>query len=471
MKKILIGGKWVDTNTYLDVINPYTGDLIEKVSKASPENLKEAVESAVKGSKIMRNLTRYRRYEILSKAAEIMLERKDELARTITLESGKPLAFSKGEVSRAYETIVLSAEEAKRLGGEVIPFDAAPTSSDKYCFYIRVPVGIVLAITPFNFPLNLVCHKLGPAIAAGNSVIHKPASKTPLTALILGEILLEAGLPKEALNIVICSAEDAENHLVKNPLIRKISFTGSKIIGERIALNAGLKKLSMELGSNSGVIIDETADINKAVAAVRVGAFGYSGQVCIHCQRAYVHESLYDEFKNKIVDIAKKLVLGDPLHPETDIGPMIDEREIIRVKSWLDEAEKQGAKILCGGEREGFIFKPTIIENVTEEMRIVKDETFGPTLALIKFKDFNDAVNKLNNSSYGLQAGVFTENLRNAYHAIETLDVGGIMINDVPTFRIDLMPYGGLKDSGFGREGPRYAVEEMTEIKCVRFHL
>ena len=272
MKNILIGGKWIDTSNYIEVINPYTGKSIDLVSKASPELLKEAVDSAARGSKIMRSLSRYKRYEILSKTAELMMKRKDELAMTMTLESGKPLAFSKGEVSRAHETIVLSAEEAKRLGGEVIPFDAAPTSMDRYCFYIRVPVGIVLSITPFNFPLNLVCHKIGPAIAAGNSIIHKPASKTPLTSLILGEILLQAGLPKEALNIVICSAEDTEKYLVKNPSIRKISFTGSKIIGERITSNAGLKKISMELGSNSGVIIDENVNIDKAVSAVKMGA-------------------------------------------------------------------------------------------------------------------------------------------------------------------------------------------------------
>lgn len=471
MKNILIGGKWVDTNNYIDIINPYNGDIIDKVSKASSDHLREAVESASRGSKVMRGLTRYRRYEILSKTAELMMERKDEFAKTMALESGKPLSFSKGEVSRAYETVVLAAEEAKRLGGEVIPFDAAPTSSDKYCFYIRVPVGIVLSITPFNFPLNLVCHKIGPAIAAGNSIIHKPASKTPLTSLLLGEILLEAGLPKEALNIVICSSENAETYLVKNPLIRKISFTGSKVVGERIALNAGLKKLSMELGSNSGVIIDENTDITKAVAAVKVGAFGYSGQVCIHCQRAYIHESVYDEFKKKIIDAANSLVIGDPLEMRTDIGPMIDEKEIIRIQSWLKEAESEGAKILCGGQREGMVFKPTVVENVTEDMKIVKDETFAPTLSLIPFTDFKDAVSKLNNSVYGLQAGIFTDNVKNAYYAIDTLDVGGVMINDIPTFRIDLMPYGGMKSSGYGREGPRYAVEEMTEIKCVRFHL
>ena len=471
MKNILIGGKWVDTSNYIDIINPYNGDIIDKVSKASSDHLREAVESALRGSKVMRGLTRYRRYEILSKTAELMLERKDEFAKTMALESGKPLSFSKGEVSRAYETVVLAAEEAKRLGGEVIPFDAAPTSSDKYCFYIRVPVGIVLSITPFNFPLNLVCHKIGPAIAAGNSIIHKPASKTPLTSLLLGEILLEAGLPKEALNIVICSSENAETYLVKNPLIRKISFTGSKVVGERIALNAGLKKLSMELGSNSGVIIDENTDITKAVPAVKVGAFGYSGQVCIHCQRAYIHESVYDEFKKKIIDAANSLVIGDPLEMRTDIGPMIDEKEIIRIQSWLKEAESEGAKILCGGQREGMVFKPTVVENVTEDMKIVKDETFAPTLSLIPFTDFKDAVSKLNNSVYGLQAGIFTDNVKNAYYAIDTLDVGGVMINDIPTFRIDLMPYGGMKSSGYGREGPRYAVEEMTEIKCVRFHL
>lgn len=471
MKNILIGGKWVDTSNYIDIINPYNGGIIDKVSKASSDHLREAVESALRGSKVMRGLTRYRRYEILSKTAELMLERKDEFAKTMALESGKPISFSKGEVSRAYETVVLAAEEAKRLGGEVIPFDAAPTSSDKYCFYIRVPVGIVLSITPFNFPLNLVCHKIGPAIAAGNSIIHKPASKTPLTSLLLGEILLEAGLPKEALNIVICSSENAETYLVKNPLIRKISFTGSKVVGERIALNAGLKKLSMELGSNSGVIIDENTDITKAVPAVKVGAFGYSGQVCIHCQRAYIHESVYDEFKKKIIDAANSLVIGDPLEMRTDIGPMIDEKEIIRIQSWLKEAESEGAKILCGGQREGMVFKPTVIENVTEDMKIVKDETFAPTLSLIPFTDFKDAVSKLNNSVYGLQAGIFTDNVKNAYYAIDTLDVGGVMINDIPTFRIDLMPYGGMKSSGYGREGPRYAIEEMTEIKCVRFHL
>ncbi len=471
MKKILVGGKWIDTKNYIDIINPYTGTPIDKVSKASSEHLKEAVESAVRGSKTMKELSRYKRYEILSKTAELMLKRKDEIAKTIALESGKPISFARGEVSRAHETIVLSAEEAKRLGGEVIPFDAAPTSSDKYCFYIRVPVGIVLSITPFNFPLNLVCHKIGPAIAAGNSVIHKPASKTPLTSLILGEIMLEAGLPKEALNIVICSAEYTETYLVKNKLIRKITFTGSKIIGEKIATNAGLKKLSMELGSNSGVIIDEDTDIDKAVSAVKVGAFGYSGQVCIHCQRAYVHESIYEEFKRKLVDVANNLVIGDPLESATDIGPMIDEKEIARLKSWLDEAKSEGANILCGGEREGLILKPAVIENVNEEMKIVKEETFGPTIALIPFKDFKEAVSKLNNSIYGLQAGVFTQDLKNAYYAIDNLDVGGVMINDVPTYRVDLMPYGGVKGSGYGREGPKYAVEEMTEIKCVRFHL
>lgn len=471
MKKILVGGKWIDTKNYIDVINPYTGKSIDKVSKASSEHLKEAVDSAVRGSKIMKSLSRHKRYEILSKTAELMLKRKDEIAKTIALESGKPISFARGEVSRAHETIVLSAEEAKRLGGEVIPFDAAPTSSDKYCFYLRVPVGIVLSITPFNFPLNLVCHKVGPAIAAGNSVIHKPASKTPLTSLILGEIMLEAGLPEEALNIVICSAEYTENYLVKNQLIRKITFTGSKAIGGKIAASAGLKKLSMELGANSGVIIDKGTDVDKAVSAVKLGAFGYSGQVCIHCQRAYVHESIYEEFKKKLVDVANSLVIGDPLESNTDIGPMIDEKEMGRLKSWLDEAKSQGAKILCGGEREGSIFKPTVIENVNEDMKIVKEETFGPTIALIPFKDFKEAVSKLDDSIYGLQAGVFTQDLKNAYYAIDNLNVGGVMINDVPTYRVDLMPYGGVKGSGYGREGPKYAIEEMTEIKCVRFHL
>jgi acyl-CoA reductase-like NAD-dependent aldehyde dehydrogenase len=372
-----------------------------------------------------------------------------------------------GEVARAVETFQFSAEEAKRVHGETVPMDASTAGEGRMGFYLRGPVGVVAAITPFNFPLNLVAHKVGPALAAGNTLVLKPASTTPLTAIRLGEILEEAGVPGGVFNVVVGSGATVGDWITTDPRVAKISFTGSPPVGEAILKKAGLKKVTMELGNNSGTIIEPDADLGAAVPRCVVSAFANSGQVCISLQRLYVHASIAAEFTARFVDATAKLKIGNPLEKDCDVGPMIDEAEARRAEAWIREAVSEGARILIGGKREGRVVLPTILSHVRPEMKVMCHEAFAPLVSLYEYEKFEDAVAMVEDSPYGLQAGVYTNDIRKALYAVERINAGGVMINDTSIFRVDHMPYGGNKMSGLGREGVRFAVEEMTNIKMV----
>lgn len=464
---MLIDGRWVQSENYFEVRNPYTNQVIAEVAEASSEDVENAVISARRSLKHCPPA--HIRSSILEKASQLIEKNREEFARTITMENGKPISNARKEVERTILTFKFAAEEAKRIYGEVIPMDAAHNAENHFGFYIREPVGVVAAITPFNFPLNIVAHKVAPAIAAGNAVVLKPASAAPLSSLKLGRILLEAGLPSGVLNIITGSAKVGEA-LVSSD-IDMVSFTGSNAVGRRIQQLAGMVKLTLELGSNSATIIDESADLDKAVPRCVAGGFSYSGQVCISVQRIYVHDSILDNFLDMFISHVKKLKIGDPCSEDTDIGPMINEEAAKRVEAWIKEAEKQGAKLLIGGRRQGNMLEPTVITEVKQDMKVMCLEVFAPIVCVTGFKRFEDAVDMVNNSIYGLQAGVYTQNIANAFKAIKCLKVGGVIINDIPTFRADHMPYGGVKESGLGREGVRFAIHEMTDIKMISFNL
>jgi len=478
--KMLINGDWVPSKEgeEIEILNPYNGSLIAKVPKAGKEEVDQAVVAAQEAFKKYKyKIPAHKRAEILRRTSELIVENKEAFTEIIVKEAGKPWKYAAGEVSRAIQTFQFAAEEAKRIHGETIPMDAAIGSEMRRGFFIRQPLGVIGAITPFNFPLNLVAHKVAPAIAAGNTVVLKPASATPLTALKLGKVMMEAGLPKGVLNIVTGLGSEVGDLLVKNPCIRMITFTGSAAVGLSIKAGSGSKKITLELGSNSGVIVAKDCDLALAVSNCIVGGFAYSGQVCIHTQRIYVHESIKDEFTKEFLAGVRRLKIGDPVEKDCDIGPLIDEGAAIKAEDWVKEAVEQGAKILIGGKRKGNFLEPTVLENVTPDMKVVCEEVFAPVVVIDTFKEFDDAIAKFNEGSgsgqynYGLSAGVFTHDLHKAFKAIEALEVGNVQINDSATFRVDHMPYGGIKDSGIGREGPRYAIEEMTEIKMVSFNL
>ena len=469
--KMLLGGEWVDRDEKIEVRNPFDNSLIDTVPKATSEDVQKAVEAAKKGQKEMASLSAYERYEILMKAAEIMDKRKEELAVLVSKEVGKTIKEARGEIARALQTLTLSAEEAKRLTGEEVRFDGAPTGKGKVGLYIRVPVGIVAAITPFNFPVNLAMHKIAPGLAAGNAVILKPPSVTPLSSIIMGEIFLEAGVPPLAFQVITGPGSSVGETLASHPDIRKVSFTGSRDVGKRIMSIAGFKKCTMELGSNSAVIICEDAQLDKAFPRVVLGAYALAGQVCISVQRIFVHESIFDEFVERYVDHVKSLKVGDQLKEETDVGPLVEEKEAKRVKDWIEEAVNMGARLLIGGEVEGAIMQPAVLTHCPRKAKLFCNEAFGPVVIINPVKDLEEAIEATNDSVYGLQAGIYTQNLYYAWKAAYKVEVGGVIINDVPTFRVDLMPYGGVKESGIGREGPRYAIEEMTEIKLICFDL
>ncbi|MDE2180621.1 MAG: aldehyde dehydrogenase family protein, partial [candidate division NC10 bacterium] len=438
---------------------------------AESADVEKALESAVRGARAMAVLPGYDRYRILKSAAELIEARSEEFAETITLEEGKSLAESRFEVSRAVQTLTLSGEEAKRLHGETIPFDGAPGGSGKFGFTLRVPCGVVVAISPFNFPLNLVCHKVGPALAAGNAVIIKPATDTPLSALKLTEVLLEAGLPIEGIACLTGHGAEIGDALCSDRRVRKITFTGSRDVGERICRMAGIKKVTMELGSNSPVVIMPDADLEKVAAAVAATGYTNAGQVCISTQRVLTSGQVYGDFLDALTPKVEALITGNPLDARTKVGPMIRERDAIRVGEWVREAVASGARVVAGGERRGAIYAPTVVADVRSDMRIFCDELFGPAVAVTRFDTIDEAIALANHSVYGLAAGIFTENLEWAMRFTREVEAGNLMINWGPQWRADLMPYGGLKESGFGKEGPRYAVEEMTELKLVCFHL
>ncbi|WP_022851566.1 aldehyde dehydrogenase family protein [Limisalsivibrio acetivorans] len=470
-KKLFIGGEWLDTGDYLDVASPFDGKPAGRVSKADAETTQRAIKCAFDAKGIMKSLTAKQRGDILDRLGSLIERDKEEIAGIITAEAGKGIMFSRGEAGRTAENFHFAADEARRLGGELIPFDASGSGSGRFGYYKRYPIGVVGAITPFNFPLNLVAHKVGPAIAAGCPIVLKPASSTPLTAVKLVELMLEAGMPKEGINLVVGSGSVVGNAMVESELINMLTFTGSPEVGLDIKSKAGIKKVTLELGSNSAAVIHGDADIKYAVPKCVTGGFANSGQVCISIQRIYIHESRYDEFRDMFVDSVKASGFGDPADEKTLVGPMIDDGEAKRVEGWIKEAVEQGATLLTGGGRKGAMLEPTVLEGTTEKMKVVSDEAFAPLVCIMKYKTLEEVVERVNDSQFGLQAGFFTNDIKNAFYAIDNIDVGGVMINDMPTFRVDQMPYGGVKLSGTGREGPKFAVEEMTEIKTVMINL
>ena len=469
--RTLIGGKWREGKNLLPVTNKYTHETIGLVPQTDQETFQEAIRSAQDGFCLISNLPAYERAKILEKTSEKIEQEKDEITRIIAQEAGKAWKHAKAEVERSVQTFKFASEEAKSIHGETVPMDASVGGEKRIGFYLRFPVGIVGAISPFNFPLNLVAHKVAPAIAAGCSVILKPASTTPLTSLKLGEIMTEAGLPDGALNIVIGSGGTVGNWLVTDPRVSMITFTGSPLVGKDIKEKSGLKKVTLELGSNSACIVDESADLDLAIPRCIMGSFAYAGQICISVQRIYIHQKIFDEFTRRFLKETEKLKLGDPLDPNTDVGPMITEEDAKRTEEWVNEAISGGAKILIGGRREGNFYHPTVLTNVKPEMKVMAQEIFAPVVCFVPFDDFSDAVKMADDSIYGLQAGVFTSDIEKAFKAIKGIRVGGVIVNDVPTYRADQMPYGGVKESGIGREGLKFAIEEMTDIKMVVFNL
>ncbi|MBI5676517.1 MAG: aldehyde dehydrogenase family protein [Nitrospirae bacterium] len=467
---LLLGGKHIETPDMLDVINPFDEKKVSSVCRASVGEASEAVEAADKSKGIMADMPSHMKAKILENISSKITERREELARCITLESGKPISAARTEAERGALTFKIASEEALRIGGEFIPLDRNAASEKRWGVTRRFPAGPVLAITPFNFPLNLVAHKLAPAIAAGNPVILKPASKTPVTALMLGDIIMDSGLPEGGLSVLPCSGDVAERMLA-DKRIKMLSFTGSASVGWRLKSMANQKTITLELGGNAGVIIDEECDLDYAVAQCVTGAFVYSGQVCISVQRIYAHEKIYDRFKSLFLEKMKTLKIGDPLDDATFIGPMIDNENLKRVDMWVNEAVEKGAKILAGGKRTGNFYEPTVLSDTTPEMKVNCMEVFAPVVTLEKIRNFEEGLQAVNNSEYGLQAGVFTKDLRNAYAAFEKLEVGGVIINDIPNYRVDHMPYGGVKMSGFGREGLRFAIEQMTELRLMVLNL
>ena len=468
--KMYIAGEWVDKAETMDVVNPYDGSVVDTVPRGDAADIDRAIDSAERGAKVMAAMSAYERYEIIHRAADLMLERLDDLGRTITLEEGKILAEGMGEASRAQETIVLSAEEAKRLTGETLDLSGASNGEGKFGFTLRVPCGVVAAITPFNFPLNLVCHKVGPALAAGNSIIVKPASDTPLSALKLTEIFVDAGLPEEAIQCVTGSGGVIGDAISSNPKVRKISFTGSRDVGEHICQVAGLKKVTMELGSNSPLIVMPDADLDKVAAATANTGFANAGQVCISTQRVFASGEVYGDFIDALKPAVEALTTGNPLDDDVKMGPMIRVQDAERVEAWVQEAVGSGASVVTGGTREGTMHAPTILADVAPEMKVSCDEIFGPALGISRIDDIDQAIAMANDTNYGLSAAIFTENLNWALQFAQQVESGNIHINWGTQWRADLMPYGGLKESGMGKEGPRYAVEEMTETKMIVIH-
>ena len=465
--KMLIGGEWTSNEITVDVKNPFNNELLGRLPQASPQQVEQALADAYARRPLMANMPVHQKAEILENTAALLEENQEEMIRCIVLESGKTRKWATVETVRGMENLKFAAEACKNLHGETVPLDASKGSEGRLGFWLRVPVGVVAAIPPFNFPLNLVIHKVAPAIAAGNTVVLKPASNTPGASQLLVQLLLKAGLPSNAIQLLYGSGSKVGEAMVKDERVAKITFTGSPRVGRRITQIAGLKKITLELGSNSGTIIDESADLDWAVPRTVMGSFAFSGQVCISVQRIFVHENIFNIFIDRFVKETKAQKIGDPLDAETDIGPMISEQEAKRVESWIRDAEKEGAKVLTGGKRQGSVLEPAVLTDVQPEMQVMCQEVFGPVVSVVRFKTFEEAINMINDSIFGLQAGVFTQNFRNAMQAVKKIDVGGVMINDVPTYRVDQMPYGGVKESGLGREGARFAIEEMTNIKMV----
>jgi acyl-CoA reductase-like NAD-dependent aldehyde dehydrogenase len=462
----LIGSSWQETTHTLPVVNPYSQEVFAEVSLAGTAEIDGAIALAVQTFEKTRALPTYLRNRICLQIAQGIEDRKEEFAETISKESGKPLLYSRAEVARSISTFRIAAEEASRIHGEILPLDITESAKGKTGLVRRFPIGPVSGISPFNFPLNLVAHKVAPAMACGNPIILKPASSTPLTALLLGKVIRDTDAVDGSFSVLPCKSSDA-TALVEDERLKMVTFTGSPPIGWDIKRRAGKKKVTLELGGNAGVIVEPDADLDFAAKKVCFGAFAYSGQVCISVQRTYVHESCFDAFIDRLKDEANQLKSGDPLDETVTFGPMIDTGNAERIESWIKEAVDNGAQQITGGKRDGAFFEPTVLTRVGSNEKIVCEEAFGPVLIVEPYNDFYQAVKTINQSDFGLQAGVFTNQLDKAMRAFNQLEVGGVVLNDVPTFRVDNMPYGGVKDSGFGREGLKYSIEEMTEIKLL----
>lgn len=462
----MIGGEWRETTHSLPVINPYNQEMFAEVSLAGTAEIDGAIALAARTFEKTRALPTYMRSRICTQIAQGIEDKKEEFAETITRESGKPLLYSRAEVARSISTFRIAAEEASRIHGEVLSLDITESAKGKTGLVRRFPIGPVSGISPFNFPLNLVAHKVAPAIACGNPIVLKPASSTPLTALLLGKVIGETDAVDGSFSVLPCKSSDA-TALVEDERLKMVTFTGSPPIGWDIKRRAGKKRVTLELGGNAGVIIEPDADLKFAAKKVCFGAFAFSGQVCISVQRAYVHESCFDAFLDRLKHEVSQLKAGDPMDETVTFGPMIDTGNAERVESWVQEAIDDGARLITGGKRNGAFFEPTVLTGVGSDRKIVCEEAFGPVLVVEPYSNFYQAVETINHSDFGLQAGVFTNQLDKAMRAFNQLEVGGVVLNDVPTFRVDNMPYGGVKDSGFGREGLKYSIEEMTEIKLL----
>ncbi len=461
-----LANKPLTPNTDLIVTDKYTGKPATRVALADAKVIDQAISKAVDAAEAMRKMPSYQRQDIINHCVKRFTERAEELALSLCIEAGKPIKDSRGEVSRLIDTFRIAAEESVRMTGEVLPLDISPRAKGYTSMWKRVPIGPCSLISPFNFPLNLVAHKVAPALAVGCPFVLKPASRTPIGALIIGEVLAETDLPEGAFSILPCSREGA-GLFTTDDRLKLLSFTGSPDVGWALKTKAGKKKVVLELGGNAGCIVDSDADIDDAVERIVIGAFYQSGQSCISVQRILIHEDIYDVFRDKLVSSTKKLKMGDPKDESTFIGPMISESEAKRLDEWIQSAVARGGKLLCGGHREAAMLEATLLEDVPIDENLCASEAFGPVAVLAKFKDFSEALKTINDSKYGLQAGVFTRDLYKAYQAWDDLEVGGVVIGDIPSLRVDNMPYGGVKDSGIGREGIRFAMEDMTEIRLL----
>jgi len=464
--KLYLAGKFVGTKEKIEVKNPYQQQAFAYTFLAGKEDLEEAITAAQKVEKELRSLASYKRYYILMQIAEGLRKDLDYFSRLLSEESGKPMRYAKGEINRAIQTFTVAAEEAKRLPGELISLDWTPAGEGKHGVVRYFPVGLVAGISPFNFPMNLAVHKIAPAIASGCPIILKPSTNTPLSTLALAEIIDKTSLPKGAISILPMSRA-VGNQLVTDDRFKLLSFTGSPHVGWMMKAQSGRKKVLLELGGNAGMVVTRSADLDLAVQKALIGGFAYSGQVCIHAQRIYVAQEIFDDFAKRFIAKVKKLKLGNPLDDETEISAMIDEANAIRVENWVNEAVEDGAKVLCGGKRNGTYYEPTVLSETKPKMKVCALEVFGPVVTLEPFSDFKAVIDEVNDSEFGLQAGVFTKMIDEMDYAFENLEVGGVMINDAPIFRVDHMPYGGIKDSGLGREGLKYAIHEMMEARIL----
>jgi acyl-CoA reductase-like NAD-dependent aldehyde dehydrogenase len=464
---IFLAGRWVDSPDRLEVSNPADpANPAGATYNATPEQYEEAVNAAVEAFEVTRTLPAYERGRILREISAGIKARREELGKLIALEAGKPIRDALVEVDRATLTFRLGAEEAERITGELIPLDLMPASKDRVGITRRFPIGPIAGISPFNFPLNLAAHKLSPAIASGNPIVLKPPSKDPLTMLTVAEIVEAAGVPAGAVSILPMTRELGDR-MVEDERFKLLTFTGSPSVGWRMKERAGKKKVVLELGGNAGVIVDKSADLDWAVKRILVGAYAYAGQVCISVQRMFLHESIWDAFMDKFLAGVKTLKVGDPLDTTTDVGPMVDEHQAERTQRWVEEAVAMGGKVLAGGTADGNFFPPTVLTDVPTGAQVCSNEAFAPLVVAFPFTDMTDAIGRVNDSMFGLQTGVFTNDLAGAWQAFSELEVGGVIVNDIPTYRIDHMPYGGVKDSGQGREGLRWAIEDMTEIRIM----